>query len=240
MRVALIGYGKMGKAIEEILLQSGDEVVLRLSAENHHALTADNLQKADVAIEFTAPEAAVENILLCLRAGVPVVSGSTGWYAQLPDVTTACQNAQGALLYSPNFSIGVNLFFALTRQLGKLMKTHPEYIPSLEEIHHTEKKDAPSGTAIRAAEVLLAELEQYKNWALNENTAGNSLGIRAIREYGVPGTHRLTFRSAVDQIELSHEAFSRKGFAEGAITAARFLVNKKGVFTMQDVLNLSF
>ncbi len=230
----------MGKAIEEILLQQGDEVVLRINEKSLSQLSTKNLQQADVAIEFTTPESAVDNILFCLQSGVPVVSGSTGWYARLPEVTSACEASNGALLYSPNFSIGVNLFFSFTRQLGKVMKQHPEYIPTLEEIHHTEKKDAPSGTAIRVAEILLAELEQYKNWALYNETAGENIVIRAIRESGVPGTHRITFRSAVDQIELSHEAFSRKGFAEGAITAARFLVNKKGVYTMQDVLNLTF
>ena len=240
MKVILIGYGKMGKAIEDVLLASGDEIIARVTQENRYTLSPDLLQQADVAIEFTTPDAAVENILSCLNAGLPVVSGSTGWYDHLESVSAHCKDKEGAVLYAPNFSIGVNLFFALTRQFASLMKNHPHYIPSITEIHHTEKKDAPSGTAIRAAEVLLTELNTYSGWTLNAPTDHHGIGIRAIREPHVPGTHQITFSSASDRIEISHEAFTRKGFAEGAVTAARFLIGKKGIFTMQDVLQLPY
>ncbi|HRN93741.1 MAG: 4-hydroxy-tetrahydrodipicolinate reductase [Chitinophagales bacterium] len=241
MKVALIGYGKMGKEIERVLLDSNlsDEIVLKISENNLSDLTVENLQKADVAIEFTQPEAAVKNIRLCFKAGIPVVVGTTAWLEKLPEITQDCNAANGALFHAPNFSIGVNIFFEINRKLAAIMQQQPQYDIGIEEIHHTEKKDAPSGTAIKTAEVILSELKRVKKWQL-ENTLevqNNLLPIVAKREPNVPGTHTVIYKSAVDEIVLTHQAHSRKGFAEGAVTAARWLIGKKGVFEMKDLLS---
>lgn len=242
MKVALIGYGKMGKEIEQVITQSGNaEVVLKITAENLHELTAGNLAKADVAIEFTQPDAAVKNILSCFEAGVPVVVGTTAWLQHLSEVKKACTEKNGALFYSPNFSIGVNIFWEVNKKLAQLMNQQPQYNVSIEEIHHTEKKDAPSGTAVKTAEVMLQELKEKKGWYLKEEGMANSPGqlpIIAKREPHVPGTHTVTYTSSVDFIELKHQAVSRRGFAEGAVAAARWLIGKKGVFEMKDMLGL--
>lgn len=238
MKVALIGYGKMGKTIEG-LLQAEDEVVLRISEDNLADFTIANLRKADVAIEFTQPDSAVSNILQCFEAAVPVVVGTTAWLQHLPEVKAKCAALNGSLFYAPNFSIGVNLFFEVNRKLGQLMNAQPQYEVSLEEIHHTEKKDAPSGTAVKTAEVILEELKRRKGWQLAEGkVAADHIPVVAKREPNVPGTHVVTYRSAVDFIELKHEAVSRQGFAEGAIAAARWLIGRKGVFEMKDLLGL--
>lgn len=241
MKIALIGYGKMGKEIEKVLLdqQAGDEIVLKITGSNLNELTVANLQKADVAIEFTQPEAAVDNIKLCLQAGVPVVVGTTAWLNRLKEVEQACAESNGAVFHSPNYSIGVNIFWEVNRRMAQLMNSQPQYAVGMEEIHHTEKKDAPSGTAVKTAEVMLEELKDKTGWVLqqgSEAVAGNVLPIIAKREPGVPGTHIVTYTSSVDFLEFKHEAKSRRGFAEGAVMAARYLIGKKGIHGMKDLL----
>lgn len=243
MKFALIGYGKMGKTIEQVILEQNpaDEVVLKISEENIAEFTVENLRRADVAIEFTQPDSAVSNIYKCFEAGVPVVVGTTAWLHQLPEVKKKREELNGTLFFSPNFSIGVNIFWEVNRRLAQLMNAQPQYSVSMEEIHHTEKKDAPSGTAVKTAEVMLEELKSYSGWALVESSAvsrqpSTELPIIAKREPNVPGTHIVTYTSSVDFIEIKHEAKSRRGFAEGAVLAARWLVGKKGVFEMKDLL----
>ncbi len=245
MKIALIGYGKMGKEIEKVILHQGrDEVVLKISDSNLADFTTENLQQADVAIEFTQPESAVGNIYRCFAAGVPVVVGTTAWLHKLEEVKSKCAETGGTLFFSPNYSIGVNIFWELNRRLAQLMNTQPQYTVAMEEIHHTEKKDAPSGTAVKTAEVILQELNRIKQWTLAggqgvaETTPVNAdlLPIIAKREPGVPGTHTVTYTSAVDYLEIKHEAKSRRGFAEGAVLAANFVKGKKGVFEMKDLL----
>lgn len=243
MKVALIGYGKMGKEIERIIAETAgaDEIVLKITSSNLHELTIENLQKADVAIEFTQPEVAVENIKKCFAANVPVVVGTTAWLQHLPEVRQACHAANAALFYAPNFSIGVNIFFEVNRKMAALMQHQPQYKVEMEEIHHTEKKDAPSGTAIKTAEIILSELKRVEQWQLHTTTAQNSttcLPIVAKREPHVPGTHTVVYKSDVDELVFTHQAHSRRGFAAGAVTAARWLVGKKGVFEMKDLLAL--
>lgn len=241
MKIALIGYGKMGKEIEKVLLDqnAGDEIVLKITGSNLADLTVSNLKKADVAIEFTQPDAAVNNIKLCLQAGVPVVVGTTAWLGKLPEVEQACAESNGTVFHSPNYSIGVNIFWEVNRRMAQLMNSQPQYAVSMEEIHHTEKKDAPSGTAVKTAEVMLEELKGKTGWVLqqgNEAVAANVLPIIAKREPHVPGTHIVTYTSSVDFLEFKHEAKSRRGFAEGAVMAARYVIGKKGIFGMKDLL----
>lgn len=232
----------MGKTIETVIQeQHTDEVVLKISEDNKEEFTIENLKKADVAIEFTQPEAAVENIFKCFEAGIPVVVGTTAWLHRLEEVKQRCSEMNGSLFYSPNYSIGVNLFWEVNRRLAELMNTQPQYRVSMEEIHHTEKKDAPSGTAVKTAEIVIAEVERINQWELGADTKAetlpaDSLLIVAKRLPGVPGTHTLTYNSSVDLIEIKHEAKSRRGFAEGAVMAARWMVGKKGVFEMKDML----
>lgn len=234
----------MGKTIEAVIQeQQNGEVVLKISEDNRQDFTVENLKKADVAIEFTQPEAAVGNIYKCFEAGIPVVVGTTAWLQQLEEVKLKCREMNGALFHSPNFSIGVNLFWEANRRLAELMNAQPQYHISMEEIHHTEKKDAPSGTAVKTAEIVMAEIERIKQWELGQETnsetktpLSDSLLIVAKRLPNVPGTHTVTYNSNVDLIEIKHEAKSRRGFAEGAVMAARWLVDKKGVFEMKDLL----
>lgn len=237
MKIALIGYGKMGKTIEQVIKdqQQGDEIII-LSRED---VSAERLRGADVAIEFTRPDAAIGNIHYCLDAGVPVVVGTTAWLDRLDEVRAAVQEKNGALFYAPNFSIGVNIFFEVNRRLAAIMQQQPQYDVAIEEIHHTEKLDAPSGTAIRTAEVILDELPRKKGWELAagpEATASPSLLITAKREPHVPGTHIVTYSSEADEIQLIHQARTRRGFAEGAVMAARWLVGRRGVYEMKDML----
>lgn len=238
MKIALIGYGKMGKAIEEIALQKGHEVVLKIDQHNVDDMITANLQKADVAIEFTTPHSAVQNIKKCLDADVPVVCGSTGWLQHWDEVTEYVQNQNGAFLYGSNFSIGVNLFFELNRFLAQLMTPYNEYDVKMEEIHHTQKKDAPSGTAITLAEQILQYSKLKKSWTNNAAKTNSELEIKSIRTDPAPGTHVIQYTSDIDDIEIKHTAYNRIGFAAGAVLAAEFLQNKKGIFTMKDVLGL--
>ena len=236
MKIALIGYGKMGKAIEEIAIQKGHEVVLRINSENRPNLQAEDLQKADAVIEFTTPHAAKENVKLCLEAGVPVVCGSTGWTQELPEVKLYCESRNGTLVYASNFSVGVNLFFELNKKLASLMSNHPSYEVILEEIHPTQKKDAPSGTAITLAEQILERIDRKKQWVNDISENPEDLEIISQRIDPAPGTHHVKYASVIDDIEIVHTAHSRKGFAAGAVLAAEFTAGKKGFFSMKDVL----
>lgn len=238
MKIALIGYGKMGKAIEEIALQKGHEVLYRIDVDSMDLLEKDRLGQADAAIEFTTPDTAFDNIMKCFDANVPVVSGTTGWLSRLDTVRSRCLEEGHAFLYASNFSIGVNLFFEINKRLAALMDRQPQYEVSLEEIHHTQKKDAPSGTAITLAEDILQQVSRKKQWVNTLSTDPDKLGIVSRRIDPAPGTHVVRYTSEVDDIEIRHTAHSRKGFASGALTAAEWLVGKKGVFTMQDVLGL--
>lgn len=239
MRIALIGYGKMGKAIEEIALQKGHSIVLKIDLDTKDQLTTSNLQKADVAIEFTGPETAMDNIITCIQATVPVISGSTGWLQHLPEVQEYCIKQNGTFLYASNFSIGVNIFFELNKKLASLMANLPEYDVSIEEIHHTQKKDAPSGTAITLAEQLIDESQIKTSWVDNASDKEEELTITSKRIDPAPGTHAVKYSSTVDDIEIIHTAHNRQGFATGAVLAATFIHNRKGIFTMKDVLHIS-
>lgn len=238
MHIALIGYGKMGKAIETIALQRGHTIGLAIDITNLDQFTETNLKQCDVAIEFTGPNTAAENIICCLNASLPVVSGSTGWLNQLDTVTDYCTNVMGTLLYASNFSIGVNLFFELNQHLAKLMNSYPSYEVSSEEIHHTQKKDAPSGTAITIAEQIMQVYPRKTKWVNQPGTSPEELSIISKRIDPAPGTHSVKYSSAIDDIEIIHTAHSREGFATGAVLAAEFLQQKKGIFSMKDVLGL--
>ena len=226
----------MGKAIEEIALKAGHEIVLKISSDNMAELTARNLQQADVAIEFTNPHNAVNNLKKCLEAGVPVVCGSTGWLEHWEEIKNYCEEKKGALLYASNFSIGVNILFELNRHLARIMSPHNEYSVSIEETHHTEKKDAPSGTAITLAEGILQEIPLIENWVAGPAKNNLQLGILSHRIDPAPGTHLIRYESDIDSIEIKHTAHNRSGFAQGAVAAAIFLKDKQGIFTMKDVL----
>ncbi len=237
MNIALLGYGKMGKAIEEIAIQKGHNVVLRIHDQNLEELTTENLRKADVAIEFTSPESAVRDILLCFDAGVPVVCGTTGWLTQMDMVHQKCKEHNGTFLYASNFSIGVNIFFELNRKLAELMKHQLNYDVTLEETHHTEKKDAPSGTAITLAEEVIRISQQKNTWVNKISDSPAELSIISKRIDPAAGTHSVKYSSTIDDIEIIHTAHNRKGFAAGAVLAAEFISDKKGIFNMKDVLN---
>lgn len=232
MKIALLGYGKMGKEIERIALERGHEIVLRKTTNTDF----NGLNQADVAIDFSIPTAATENISTCLNHNIPVVSGTTGWLENYNDMVALCTEKNGAFLYGSNFSVGVNLFFELNSYLAKLMSKVKEYNVSMEEIHHTQKLDAPSGTAISLANGIIAETD-YQEWTL-DNAQNNQIHIDAKRIADVPGTHSVFYKSSVDEIEIKHTAFSRQGFALGAVVAAEWIVGKKGIFTMKDVLSL--
>ena len=236
MKIAIIGYGKMGQMIEGIAVERGHEVVLKIHIDNTEEFTKEATRAADVAIEFTAPESAFENVKRCIDFGVPVVSGSTGWNKNLPEAKTYCLQKGGAFLHASNFSIGVNIFFQLNKVLAKLMAPHQEYDVSLKEIHHTQKVDSPSGTAVTLAEQVIENLGRKKNWVNKPATGTEELSIVSERIDPAPGIHHVKYTSEIDDIEIIHTAHSRKGFALGAVLAAEFLSGKKGVFTMDDVL----
>lgn len=238
MKIGLLGYGKMGHEIEKICIERGHEICWKINIENRDTLTADVLKQADVAIEFTSPHSAPDNIRFCIENKVPVVTGSTGWYAQLPDMKAFCSQHDSALFYASNFSIGVNIFFAVSRYMSSLMDKYPEYKADIEEIHHTQKLDAPSGTAITLAEKTADAHSIYGGWANAGEASNAQIPITAIRKDNVPGTHTITWKSEVDKLEFTHEAFNRSGFALGAVKAAEWLAGKKGVYTMDDLLGL--
>jgi 4-hydroxy-tetrahydrodipicolinate reductase len=238
MKIALIGYGKMGKAIEEIALEKGHEIVLKIDVANGNEFTKENLQRADAAIEFTGPHSAFENVKKCIEYGVPVISGSTGWLDQWNEISAMCETHNGCLVYSSNYSIGVNLFFELNKQLANLMEPYDAYDVQMTEIHHTEKKDAPSGTAITLAEQILSNMGRKNQWVNSHSSNATDLVIISERIDPAPGTHTVTYDSPIDTIEITHTAHTRKGFASGALLAAEFAKNKSGIFTMKEVLGL--
>ncbi|MBL7764927.1 MAG: 4-hydroxy-tetrahydrodipicolinate reductase [Chitinophagaceae bacterium] len=238
MKIALIGYGKMGKAIESIAIDKGHQIVLKIGRSNAHELTTDNIRLADVCIEFSTPETAFDLVMKCLQAGIPTISGTTAWLHHLAEAQQCCLNHQTAFLYASNFSIGVNIFFEVNRLLAKLMAHRPEYEVSIDETHHTQKKDAPSGTAVSLAEDILAQLDHKKQWVLNTDGQADDLRINAYRIDPAPGTHSIHYRSEIDDITITHTAHNRIGFASGAVQAAEFICGRQGLYTMKDVLNL--
>ncbi|EAR12473.1 dihydrodipicolinate reductase [Polaribacter irgensii 23-P] len=232
MKIALLGYGRMGKEIEKIAISRGHEIIIRKELNDVIDITL-----ADVAIDFSVPDAAFNNISDCIKKNVPVISGTTGWLARYAEATAFCEQENGAFIYASNFSLGVNIFFELNKQLAKMMNSLEDYRISLEEIHHTKKLDAPSGTAITLAEGIIANSKK-ENWNLGEEISNKNIPIIAKRIPDVPGTHTVWYESEVDTIEIKHTANSRKGFALGAVVAAEWILNKTGVFSMKDVLNI--
>lgn len=234
MKIALLGYGKMGKTIEQIALQRGHEIILKVDEHTK----SYNINKADVAIDFSIPSAAFNNITNCLKHNIPVISGTTGWLNKFQEAKDLCIKNNGGFIYASNFSLGVNIFFELNEQLAKMMNTLNDYNISLEEIHHTQKLDAPSGTAITLAEGIIKNTNKL-NWVLDVTNNENEIPIIAKRITDVPGTHTVKYSSAIDTIEIKHTAHNRNGFALGAVIASEWIIGKKGVFTMKDVLGFN-
>jgi 4-hydroxy-tetrahydrodipicolinate reductase len=237
MRIALIGYGKMGKAIEQVAVSKGHEIVLKIDLDNGHEMTRENLLKSDVAIEFTGPSSAAANLLKCAEAGIPVVCGSTGWLEEYPAIKIAFEKIRSAFIFTSNFSIGVNIFFELNKKLATLMAPF-HYSVEMHELHHTQKKDAPSGTAITLAEQIIAKIPTLENWVNKPAEKAGELPIISERLDPAPGTHTVRYYSDIDEIEIIHTAHNRMGFAGGAVLAAEFIQNKTGIFSMKDVLGL--
>lgn len=237
-KIAIVGYGKMGKAIEKIALERGNEVPVIIDADNINDLQTTTLEKVDVAIEFTRPESAYPNIITLLKNKVPVVCGTTGWIDKKEEVETLTKDNESAFFYASNYSVGVNLFFHLNKRLAELMNPFKEYDVEMEEIHHIHKLDAPSGTAITLAEGVFEGFKNKKSWELDQSTSPEKLNIRHKREGEVPGTHIIEYNSEVDSIEIKHTAHSRQGFALGAVLAAEFLAGKKGLYGMNDLLKI--
>lgn len=238
MKIALFGYGKMGKEIEQIALQRNHEIALKIDENNIRSITKEDLKKCDAAIEFSTPASAIPNMNLCFQAGVPVVVGTTGWYDRLEKVKKVCEELDGCLFYASNFSIGVNIFFKMNEQLAKIMNAYPEYNVSMEEIHHVHKLDAPSGTAITLANQVIENLKRKKKWANTGTERSDEIAIISKRIDEVPGTHTVKYYSAIDDIEIMHKAHNRKGFAMGAVLAAEFVKGKTGIFGMNDLMKL--
>ncbi|MDR3246404.1 MAG: 4-hydroxy-tetrahydrodipicolinate reductase [Prevotellaceae bacterium] len=235
MKIALIGYGKMGRTIERLALRRGHSISVRIDKDNTEDIYSEVFQSSDIAIEFSGPETAFHNVSTALKSGVPVVCGTTGWLDKLDEIKQLCEKQKLAFIYSSNFSLGVNIFFHINRKLAEVMKNYPDYTVSIEEIHHIHKKDAPSGTAITLAEDILNQVD-LKKWSLDTET--DSLHISAVREGEVPGTHTVSYENDIDIIKINHEAKSRDGFALGAVVAAEFAQGKQGFFTMKEVLGL--
>lgn len=238
MRIALLGYGKMGHTIEKIAIERGHTISHAINIDNQQEISLVSAASTDVAIEFSEPGSAFENVSHCLKNGVPVVCGTTGWLDKLPEIKTLCEQKEGAFFYASNFSIGVNIFFRLNEVLAGIMNDFPEYEVEMEEIHHIHKKDAPSGTAITLAEGIIKHLQQKKSWELDKRSGGDAMPVFSKREGEVPGTHTVTYRSGVDDIEIKHTAHSRQGFALGAVKVAEWLPQKKGMLNMNDFLKL--
>lgn len=239
MKIALIGYGKMGHMIEEIATQRGHQVYLKIDVNNQHDFNKDNISGSDVAIEFTNPESAFQNVMKCLEYRIPVVSGSTGWNQKLEEAKNYCRDNNGSFLHTSNFSVGVNIFFEVNKLLAKLMASQSEYDVTMREIHHTSKKDAPSGTAVTLAEQILSNISHKKTWVNEPASAREQLSIISERIDPAAGTHYVKYTSEIDDIEIIHTAHSRKGFALGAVLAAEYISKKKGIFSMKDVLNIT-
>lgn len=237
MKIALIGYGKMGQTIERIAIERGHEIVSIIDINNMHDFESAAFKSADVAIEFTAPHVAVANIRAAFKAGVPVVCGTTGWSEHLPSIKNEITENDATLFWASNYSIGVNIFAAVNKYLAKIMNNFPAYNVSMTEVHHTQKLDAPSGTAITLAEGILENIDRKTNWKLETEETNTDIAIKAIREGQVPGIHTIRYESDVDFIEITHDAKSRHGFALGAVVAAEFTAGKKGFLGMNDMFN---
>lgn len=238
MRIALLGYGKMGKIIESIALKRNHTIDLKIDIDNYKSFCANDLKDIDVAIEFSIPDAAYNNIKICLEAGIPVVSGTTGWLEKFEEVKSFCEKQKTGFFYASNYSLGVNLFFETNRKLAELMNKYNEYNVDLTEIHHTQKLDAPSGTAITLAEGIIGKIDRKTNWELDGSKEDPVISIKAIREKDVPGTHTVTYDSEVDTIEITHTAKSRQGFALGAVCAAEYIIGKEGIYGMKEMLGI--
>ncbi len=236
LKIALIGYGKMGKAIEKIAIEQGHTIVLKISSSNKNEFTNQAIQQADVAIEFSTPDAAFENVKMCLQNKVPVACGTTAWESKMEAANQIALDNNTALLIASNFSIGVNIFFEINQKLAQLMDLQKQYTASIVETHHTAKLDAPSGTAITLAGGIINEHSSYQNWGLTPNNIANDVAITSLRIDPAPGTHTVTYHCPIDDISITHTAHSRIGFASGAVLAANFLVGKNGIFKMKDVL----
>jgi 4-hydroxy-tetrahydrodipicolinate reductase len=249
MKIALLGYGKMGKIIEKMALDRKHEIVLKIDLDNQDELTSENLQKADAVIEFSTPATVLANIVHCFNAGVPIVVGTTGWYDQLPQIKEQCETGNNSFIYATNFSIGVNIFFHVNQVLAKLMNKQPYYEVQVEEIHHIQKLDAPSGTAITIAEGIIENMDTKKQWVNvltadsttdnADNAKADDLLIESYRIDSVPGTHTVIYDSEVDTIEFKHTAHNRNGFALGAVLAAEWIQDKKGFFSVEDMFDLN-
>ena len=237
MKIALVGYGKMGKAIEQIARERGHEIVSIIDINNPQDFASEAFRSADVAIEVTSPATAYGNYLKCCEAGVPVVSGTTGWLDKMPEIKRMCSEEGKTFFYASNFSIGVNIFFAVNKYLAKIMNNFPSYDVRMTEVHHVHKLDAPSGTAITLAEGILENIDRKERWTLNTAEAPTDLPIQAIREGEVPGIHEITYESEADIISIKHDAKSRAGFALGAVLAAEFTAGKKGFLGMSDMFH---
>ncbi len=238
MKIALIGYGKMGKEIEKIAISRGHEISLKIDINNPEDLTIANLQKCDVAIEFTIPDSAIKNYNICFDAEIPVVSGTTGWLDKKDEVYKKCNETNGTFFYGSNFSVGVNLFFELNKKLAELMAPRTEYNVEMTEVHHTQKLDSPSGTAISLVDDIIDILPERQSWVNDKEPAENSINIKSERIGQVPGIHTVRYESDVDFIEISHSAKSRKGFAFGAVLAAEYSTENSGILTMKDLLKI--
>lgn len=236
MKIFLYGYGKMGKAIEAIALERGHSISGKVTIDDQEDLKFLNSGDTDVMIEFTQPDMAPKAIKAGLERGVPVISGTTGWLDQRTEIETFCKEKDGAFFYASNYSIGVNLFFRFSRELARIMNAFEAYDVSIEEVHHTEKKDAPSGTAITLAEGIIEEMDRIKTWTLGTERKAGQIPIKAIRENAVPGTHTIQYQSEIDDITITHKAHSRQGFALGAVLVSEWIKGKKGIFTMEDFL----
>ncbi len=237
MQIALIGYGKMGKTIKKMAEERGHTISYIIEKDAEKGINVLNTENTDVAIEFSQPESAVQNILACITQGIPVISGTTGWIDQLPEVEYACKANDGTFFYASNFSIGVNVFFKLNKYLAQLMNGQTDYNVRLQEIHHTEKKDSPSGTALTLIKDILPHQPTLNGWEETTEKPVGKLPIESIREGKVPGTHSITYTSRIDQITIKHEAFGREGFALGAILVAEWIKDKKGMLSMENFLS---
>jgi 4-hydroxy-tetrahydrodipicolinate reductase len=236
MNIAIVGYGKMGKIIEEVAISRGHTVDVKIDLNNLHDFNREVFASIDVTIEFTGPHTAFDNVMKCLEMKMPVVCGSTGWLERLPEIENRCTNNNGAFLYASNFSVGVNIFFEINKHLARLMSGQPQYEIDIKEIHHTQKKDAPSGTAITLAEQVIENVPRKDTWVNTESISSNELGIVSERTDPYPGWHEVNYHSNIDEIKIVHNAFNRNGFALGAVLAAEFIHGKNGIFTMKDVL----
>ena len=238
LKIILIGYGRMGHEIKQVAEARGHQILMTIDKDNLSDLSGDNLGKADVAIEFTLPNAAYQNIMSCFKANLPVVSGTTGWLDRYYEVRRYCLENDQSFFYASNFNIGMNLFFKVNEYLAKIMNHYANYDVEIEETHHVHKVDAPSGTAVKLAEILLHEIERKNKWRKETVEGEDEIPVKSIREDEVPGIHKVMYSSSFDDIELKHSARSREGFALGAVMAAEYIHNKKGIYSMDDLLNI--